>query len=106
MTFFAAAAALASGCSARVSALAANDLNLQAVSVFQSNFPTVAHCLERDLTAFPPAELAALLGQKHVDVAVGGPPCHGFSNFRQRDGGNRGERMVKDERRQRLPQRM
>jgi len=79
--------------------LAAIDLNPEALSVFRTNFPNVAHVLQRDLTTFPPAELAKLIGTAEVDVIVGGPPCQGFSKVRQRDGSNSGPRMVKDERR-------
>src|ERR1035437_8228864 len=79
--------------------LAAIDFNPEAVTVFKKNFPHVQHSLERDLTAFPPRELARLIETKTVDVIVGGPPCQGFSTVRQRDGANRGPRMVEDKRR-------
>jgi len=34
-----------------------------------------------------------------VDVVVGGPPCQGFSQVRQRDGANHGPRLIDDPRR-------
>lgn len=80
--------------------LAAIDFNKEAVQVFQANFPHVPHALERDLTQFTPQELEQLLGTREVDVIVGGPPCQGFSQARQRDGTNHGPRMVDDPRRQ------
>jgi DNA (cytosine-5)-methyltransferase 1 len=79
--------------------LAAIDLNPEAISVFQVNFQNVPHVLEKDLTTFPPAELAKVLATAEVDVIVGGPPCQGFSRVRQRDGSNSGLRIVEDDRR-------
>ena len=79
--------------------LAAIDLNPEAISVFRKNFQNVPHVLEKDLTTFPPAELAKILGTTEVDVIVGGPPCQGFSRVRQRDGSNSGRRIVEDNRR-------
>src|SRR5450432_3041917 len=66
--------------------LAALDFNHEAITVFKKNFPDVIHALEKDLTRFPPSELANLIGTAEVDVIVGGPPCQGFSTVRQRDG--------------------
>jgi DNA (cytosine-5)-methyltransferase 1 len=80
--------------------LAALDFNPEAIAVFQKNFPHVPHVLEKDLTKFPPEELAKLIGIDQVDVIVGGPPCQGFSTVRQRDGANNGPRPVHDRRRQ------
>jgi len=79
--------------------LAAIDSNEEAVSVFQKNFPHVRHTLEKNLTKFSAQQLATLIGDQKVDVIVGGPPCQGFSNVRQRDGANSGPRIVADERR-------
>lgn len=79
--------------------LAAIDFNSEAVKVFRANFADVPQALERDLTLFTPQELEALIGVKHVDVIVGGPPCQGFSHARQVDGANHGSRLVADPRR-------
>jgi len=87
--------------------LAAVDFNPQAVATLRANLVAqshpdllpVSHALERDLTAFPTADLAALLGTDRVDVIVGGPPCQGFSTVRQRDGANHGGRLIHDPRR-------
>jgi DNA (cytosine-5)-methyltransferase 1 len=87
---------------------AAIDFNKQAVATLKANlvdkqhhdFTPVRHALHRDLTSFTPAELAELIGTKHLDVIVGGPPCQGFSTARQRDGSNHGtERLKEDPRR-------
>ena len=81
--------------------LAAVDFNPEAIAVFQKNFTRVPQVLARDLTKFPPAAMAKLLGTDSVDVIAGGPPCQGFSTVRQRDGANHGaERFVQDSRRQ------
>ena len=79
--------------------LAAVDFNRDAIAVFQKNFAHVPQILDKDLTKFPPKELAKLLGTDSVDVIVGGPPCQGFSTVRQVDGANNGKRMVDDDRR-------
>lgn len=75
---------------AGLTTLAAIDFAPDAIAVFQANFPEVPIVLERDLTAFPPEALAAMIGRDRVDVVVGGPPCQGFSNVRRRDGVNHG----------------
>ena len=59
--------------------LAAIDFNAEAVATLHANLPHIKHVLHRDLTVYPPEELAALIGVRHVDVIVGGPPCQGFS---------------------------
>lgn len=80
--------------------LAALDFNHEAIEVFKANFPEVTHALEKDLTQFTPQELEKLIGSREVDVIVGGPPCQGFSQARQRDGSNHGDRIIDDPRRQ------
>ena len=87
--------------------LAAVDFNADAVATLRNNLVVrrlpgllpVAHALERDLTVFPPAQLAAVIGTDRVDVIVGGPPCQGFSRARQVDGSNHGPRLTADPRR-------
>ena len=80
--------------SAGFDCVAALDFNPEAIAVFRANFTRVPHALDRDLTKFPPAELARLLEADSVDAIVGGPPCQGFSTVRQVDGANKGTRMV------------
>jgi len=79
--------------------LAAVDFNAEAVATLRANLPHIPNVLHRDLTAFPPAELAEKIGARQVDVIVGGPPCQGFSTARQRDGANHGARLKEDPRR-------
>jgi len=85
---------------AGLTTLAGIDLAPDAIAAFRANFPEVPVVLERDLTAFPPEAMAALVGRDRVDLIVGGPPCQGFSNVRRRDGANHGKRVVPDERRE------
>jgi DNA (cytosine-5)-methyltransferase 1 len=68
--------------------LAAIDFNAEAVATLQANLSHIKHVLHRDLTVFAPDELSELIGVKHVDVIVGGPPCQGFSTARKVDGTN------------------
>jgi DNA (cytosine-5)-methyltransferase 1 len=79
--------------------VAAIDFNPEAVEVFRVNFPDVPHVLEKDLSAYSPSKLAALIGSDRVDVIVGGPPCQGFSTVRQVDAANHGSRVKRDKRR-------
>jgi DNA (cytosine-5)-methyltransferase 1 len=79
--------------------LAAIDFNAVAVATLRANMSHINHVLHRDLTAYLPEELAALIGVRHVDVIVGGPPCQGFSTARQVDGANHGSRLTHDPRR-------
>ena len=58
--------------------LAAVDFNAEAVDTLRRNLTHIKYVLERDLTLFSPAELAAMIGVNSVDVIVGGPPCQGF----------------------------
>ncbi len=79
--------------------LAVIDVNKKAIEVFKRNFLRIKNVLQKDLTQFPPEELAELIGIDNVDVIVGGPPCQGFSHVRQVDGANSGRRLVDDPRR-------
>lgn len=80
--------------------LAAIDFNAQAVATLRANLPHIKHAIQRDLTVYPPEELAELIDAHKVDVIVGGPPCQGFSTARQVDGANHGTRLKEDPRRQ------
>lgn len=89
---------------------AAIDFNSHAVATLKTNLAdaihpdisTVEHALERDLTNFTPTELEAVIGTRHIDVIVGGPPCQGFSTARQRDGSNHGTARLKEDSRRHL----
>ena len=81
--------------------LAAIDFNSEAVTTLRANFSKdeIPHVLERDLTRFTPAKLAAVIGIDRPDIIVGGPPCQGFSTVRQVDAANHGSRVKRDKRR-------
>lgn len=79
--------------------LAALDFNAPAIKTFKANHPHVVHALVEDLTKFRPEHLDKLIAPERVDIVVGGPPCQGFSQARQVDGANHGERLVHDPRR-------
>jgi DNA (cytosine-5)-methyltransferase 1 len=87
--------------------VAAIDADEVATQVFRENLSEFRHpklksaknVLKRDITNFPPEDLAKLIGKSRVDVIVGGPPCQGFSTARQVDGANHGKRLKHDERR-------
>jgi DNA (cytosine-5)-methyltransferase 1 len=87
--------------------VAAIDADEVATQVFRENlsefrhpkFKSAKNVLKRDITYFPPEDLAKLTGKSRVDVIVGGPPCQGFSTARQVDGANHGKRLKHDERR-------
>lgn len=87
--------------------LAAVDFNGEAIDTLRANLVEratsailpVSHALQLDLTKVGPEDLSALIGQRYVDVIVGGPPCQGFSTARQVDGANHGPKLVADERR-------
>jgi len=66
--------------------LAAIDFNDEAIKVYRDNFSKTPQILCRDLTNFPPENLAVIIKTDKVDVIFGGPPCQGFSNLRKRDG--------------------
>lgn len=73
---------------AGLTCLAGIDHNEHAVDTFRQNHSENTISLARDMTNFKPAELAELMGVKHVDVIIGGPPCQGFSVARQSSGSN------------------
>ena len=89
---------------------AAIDFHPPAVAALKANLAdrcppgasNVELALEKDLTQFPPAELAKLIGTQQLDVIVGGPPCQGFSTARQRDGSNHGTTRLKEDPRRHL----
>ena len=79
--------------------LAAIDIEPKAIEVLRANLSDVEFTLCEDLTQFKPADFADRTGISSVDVIVGGPPCQGYSQVRQRDGSNNGARLVHDNRR-------
>ncbi len=79
--------------------LAAIDIEPKALEVLRANLTDVEFTFCEDLTQFKPVDFANRTGISSVDVIVGGPPCQGYSQVRQRDGSNNGARLVHDNRR-------
>lgn len=75
------------------------DSDPKAVEVYRSNFHTVPHVLCEDLELLEEEDLADRIERRYVDIVAGGPPCQGYSNVRQVDGANHGDRLVSDHRR-------
>ena len=45
---------------------------------FQKNFPN-AKCLIGDISQLKTSDYKSLIGNQHIDLIAGGPPCQGFS---------------------------
>jgi len=60
--------------------LFATDIMPQAESTYKLNFPETMF-LRKDIRLFTKDEIKKLIGNKSVDVIIGGPPCQGFSNM-------------------------
>lgn len=58
----------------------ASDIMPQAELTFNYNFEGVPF-IRKDITLFTKEEVLKLVGDKKIDVVVGGPPCQGFSNM-------------------------
>lgn len=60
--------------------LLASDIMPQARDSFSLNFPDEPYLLE-DIRKLSISDIKAYVGNKNVDVIIGGPPCQGFSNM-------------------------
>lgn len=60
--------------------LLASDIMPQAKDSFALNFPDEPYLLE-DIRKLSIAEIKSYIGEKKIDVIIGGPPCQGFSNM-------------------------
>jgi len=58
----------------------ASDIMPQAEATFNFNFPTTPF-IRKDIRLFSKEEISNLIGDKTIDVIIGGPPCQGFSNM-------------------------
>lgn len=65
------------------SVLFANEINARFAETHNYNFPAIP-LVEKDICSITQAELHTLVGNKQVDLVVGGPPCQGFSVFGKR----------------------
>ena len=65
---------------AEFTGLLASDIMPQAKDSFALNFPDEPYLLE-DIRKLSIAEIKSYIGDKQIDVIIGGPPCQGFSNM-------------------------
>ncbi|MBU1627280.1 DNA cytosine methyltransferase, partial [bacterium] len=56
------------------------DIMPQAESTYKTNFPEVPF-VRKDIRLLTKNEIKRLIGNRKIDVIVGGPPCQGFSNM-------------------------
>ena len=57
-----------------------SDIMPQAKASYMLNYPNDSYILE-DIRKLPISKIKELVGDKKVDVIIGGPPCQGFSNM-------------------------
>jgi DNA (cytosine-5)-methyltransferase 1 len=60
--------------------LFASDSMKEASDTYQYNFPRVPFA-HKDIRLLNSAEIKKMIGNRSIDVIVGGPPCQGFSNM-------------------------
>lgn len=60
--------------------LLASDIMPQAKESYITNYPNETYLLE-DIRKLSISEIKSYIGDKKVDVIIGGPPCQGFSNM-------------------------
>lgn len=58
----------------------ASDIMPQAEATFNFNYPEIPF-IRKDIRLFSNDEIVNLIGNKSIDVIIGGPPCQGFSNM-------------------------
>ena len=73
----------------------ASDIDENCQLTFAYNFPETPF-IRKDITEISKEEVDAIIGDKHPDVIIGGPPCQGFSLA------NKNRNKIKDDPRNRL----
>ncbi len=61
----------------------ANEFDVQAAKAFSENYPDIT-MLNKDIKSLTECEIKELIGEKPVDLIIGGPPCQSFSTVGQR----------------------
>ena len=67
--------------------LFASDIMKEACETYRRNNPGVP-VVCADIRQLPTAEIRKAIGERRVDVIVGGPPCQGFSNMGNKNSGD------------------
>lgn len=61
----------------------ANEFDSHAAKAFSANYPDIT-MLNKDIKSLTENEIRELIGEKSVDLIIGGPPCQSFSTVGQR----------------------
>lgn len=70
------------------------DIEPRFCETYKTNFPN-HNLIQKDISKFSNEEIKSLIGNKKIDVVIGGPPCQGFSMA-----GNIGRKFIDDSRNQ------
>lgn len=60
-----------------------NEVNHAAAESFRTNFPDIT-MLEKDIRELTEEEVKKLIGDREVDIVIGGPPCQSYSTIGKR----------------------
>ena len=63
--------------------LFANEFDHQAAEAFRTNYPDI-NMVEKDIKQLQEEEIRNLIGNREVDVVIGGPPCQSYSTIGKR----------------------
>lgn len=61
----------------------ANEMNIEAAKAFARNYPDIT-MINRDIRSLQDEEIYEMIGDKPIDIIIGGPPCQSFSTIGQR----------------------
>jgi DNA (cytosine-5)-methyltransferase 1 len=70
------------------------DIEPRFCDTYRTNFPE-HNLIQKDISTLSEEEIQSLIGNQHIDVIIGGPPCQGFSMA-----GNIGRKFIDDSRNQ------
>ena len=61
----------------------ANEFDIHAAQAFSLNYPNIK-MLNQDIKTLDAEKIKKLIGDEHIDLIIGGPPCQSFSTVGQR----------------------